>query len=73
MGIIALITAAFQGLAAIPKLLATITGWNIDARLSALEKNFERQHEAYSLLNQAKTTEEKANAADALAAAWNKR
>lgn len=68
---IALITAALEGLSAIPRILDYIKSLNLDARLSALESNQAKFKSAYDLLRNAKTTEEKANAADAIARAWN--
>lgn len=69
----ALITAALQGLAALPKIFDFIVNLNIEARLKALEQNAANLQEAYKLLSEAKTSEEKINAADAIAHAWNNR
>jgi hypothetical protein len=60
-------------ISAVRDLVAKIEGWNLEARLNALEGNHAKLTAAYDLLNKAKTTEEKANAADAIAAAFNNR
>jgi len=68
---IALITAALEGLASIPKILDFIKSLELEARLSKIEATQAKIKSAYDLLNQAKTAEEKANAADAIAHAFN--
>jgi len=69
----ALLVGALQGLAALPKILDKITAWEVDERLNTLAKNSTATKTAFDALESAKTTEEKANAADLIASAWNNR
>lgn len=68
----ALITAALQGLAAIPKILDFLSSLNIAARLEVIEKNQQALKAGFDQLQAAKTPEEVQGAAHAVAAAWGK-
>lgn len=68
---LALITAALEGLAALPKIFDFLVNQNITARLRALEENKIKVAAAYEMAKRATTTEEKQNAADAILNAWN--
>lgn len=73
MGWLALIRAALEAIIAIPKIWDQFITANINGRLQKLESNQAKMYAAYELAAKAKTTEEKAHAADALIDAWNKR
>lgn len=77
---IALITAALQGLAAIPKigeliqsLINGIINARLEERIQAIEQHQETVRKAYDQLDKAKTSEEKSAASRALTAAWSRR
>jgi len=67
----ALITAALNGLAALPKLIEFFESLQIAARLDRIEQNQAKIREAYDKLAQAKTPEEIQSAAHHLSAGWN--
>ena len=63
---IALITAALQGLAAIPQLIDFIKSLNLDARLNALETKQQTINQGLIQIAGAKTDEDYAKALDIL-------
>lgn len=70
---IALIKAALEGLAAIPKILDYFQKLNLMARLNRIEKNQELLRKGFDELHKAKTPSDIQKAANAVSAAWNKR
>jgi len=67
----ALITAALQGLGAIPKILDFLKELNIAARLDRIEKNQQALKDGYDQLAQAKTPDDIQKAAHSVSASWN--
>lgn len=70
MGWFGLIRAALEAIISIPKIWDRFLTQNINGRLQKLEENHSKFEAAYKLASEAKTTEEKLNAADAIASAW---
>jgi hypothetical protein len=69
---LSLITAALQGLAAIPKILDFLNELNLAARLNQIEKNQQAIRASFDLLEKAKTPKDIQDAATALSKSWNK-
>ena len=68
---IALITAALQGLAAIPRILEFFEKMNLEARLAAIEKRQQATAAAFTKIAEAKSREDYANAARDLSNSWS--
>ncbi len=71
MGWFALIRAALEAIIAIPKIWDQFLTSNINGRLNKLEEKHQKIEAAYLLGKEAKTNEEKLNAADAIMDAWS--
>jgi hypothetical protein len=69
---LALITAALQGLASIPKIIEFFQKMNLEARLEAIEKRQQSTAAAFTKLAEAKSKEDYANAARDLSNSWSR-
>jgi len=68
---IALITAALHGLAAIREFVELFRGLNLKERLDRIEERQSKMNSAFSALAASETSEEKKNALRDIADSWN--
>ena len=73
MGWLALIRLALESIVALPKIWDRFLTSDINARLNRLEAKHAAVEAAYELAKNAKTNEEKLNAADSMFSAWASR